>query len=97
MLNLCVGFFHFLVSLVQAFPSMVYEKHSLNLKLNFFFWMAILHKINTRGVLARRGSIIESDEATCFLRLLAEEIVDRLLIRTSTPEVFRLKMLRKTR
>lgn len=97
MLNLCVGFFHFLVSLVQAFPSMVYEKDSLNLKLNFFFWMAILHKINTRGVLARRGSIIESDEATCFLRLLAEEIVDRLLIRTSTPEVFRLKMLRRTR
>jgi len=97
MLNLCVGFFHFLVSLVQAFPSMVYEKDSLNLKLNFFFWMAILHKINTRGVLARRGSIIESDEATCFVRLLAEEIVDRLLIRTSTPEVFWFKMLRRTR
>lgn len=47
--------------------------------------------------MARRGSIIESDEATCFVRLLAEEIVDRLLIRTSTPEVFWLKMLRKTR
>jgi hypothetical protein len=41
--------------------------------------MAILGKINTRGILVKRG-ILDSNEANCPLCMLCEETIDHALL-----------------
>jgi hypothetical protein len=48
-------------------------------KVEVFFWMAILGKINTRGILVKRG-ILDSNEANCPLCMLCEETIDHALL-----------------
>ena len=48
-------------------------------KVEIFCWMAIINKLNTRGVLVRRG-VLDSSNSNCPICLVEEESVDHLLL-----------------
>nr|XP_034930821.1 uncharacterized protein LOC118061489 [Populus alba] len=48
-------------------------------KVEIFYWMAIINRLNTRGVLVRRG-VLDSSHSNCPICQVEEESVDHLLL-----------------
>jgi hypothetical protein len=48
-------------------------------KVEIFCWMAIINRLNTRGVLVRRG-VLDSSDSNCPICLVEEESVDHLIL-----------------